>query len=618
VARSFHISRLSPFGPIFEKELRVASRRKRNHLLRVLYLLGLFLLLMLAYLSMRLEGATSVAARMERQNQLGQAFFACFGMFCAIAMGLIGPVLTCTAISAERLHRTLHVLLMTPITSWQIVAGKLCSRLLIAFLLLGLSLPVLALVRLLGGVELQQMLAVMALCTAVAIFCGAIGLFFSSFLNRAYSVLLLSYASLLFLYMFIPFIVALLAVSAGPRSPVISFFTATNPFIAIGFITRLGRFGISNYWMTNVVLHLCGAGVLVLLSSIILRRLSRKEGEGRAEAPPVALEPAPAVVETLNYATTTSVSGRAPRPITAPRESRSVSDNPVLWREVRRPMIARKSMQMICAIVIVGLLLFTYMAMAGARTLGEWEAQIGFAIIFNGLLWLVISVISATAIAQEKESDTWTLLLATPLSARQIVLGKLAGLLRRLLWPFVLIVAHFFIFAVCGIISWSAVACVLWIMVTFNSVWLALGLYLSLRCKKVTFAVIVNLLVPIFFYAAVPLLLAILGALVDRGGDRYPSAMLYYLPYFYLGNVIEALRVDYWRDVWMPGWTNQQYPAETLISTMLTWSLIYIGIASFIVLWTINRFNRIVGRAEQSDLVSLAVPRLAVSTNRAT
>ena len=90
----------------------------------MLYLLGLFLILMFAYLSMRTKGNTSVAARMERQNQLGMVFFACFGMFCAIAMGLIGPVLTCTAIGAERLRQTLHVLLMTPITSWQIVSGK--------------------------------------------------------------------------------------------------------------------------------------------------------------------------------------------------------------------------------------------------------------------------------------------------------------------------------------------------------------------------------------------------------------------------------------------------------------------------------------------------------------
>src|SRR3954453_18396613 len=96
----FTLTSITPFGPIFEKELRVASRRKRNHLLRVLYLLGLFLILMLAYLTMRTNGYVSVAARMERQNQLGMVFFACFGMFCAVAMGLIGPVLTCTAVSS--------------------------------------------------------------------------------------------------------------------------------------------------------------------------------------------------------------------------------------------------------------------------------------------------------------------------------------------------------------------------------------------------------------------------------------------------------------------------------------------------------------------------------------
>src|SRR5438046_2788789 len=40
---------LSPFGPIFGKELRVAARRRRNYLLRVAYLGGLLLFLLLAW-----------------------------------------------------------------------------------------------------------------------------------------------------------------------------------------------------------------------------------------------------------------------------------------------------------------------------------------------------------------------------------------------------------------------------------------------------------------------------------------------------------------------------------------------------------------------------------------
>src|SRR5215217_7886098 len=169
------LSGLSPFGPIFGKELRTAARRKRNYLLRVLYLGGLLLFLLLAYTSTRDENYGGTAAKAQAQEQLGRAFFCFFSLFCAGAMALVGPVVTSTAINGERQAKTLHVLLMTPLTAWQIVSGKLFSRLLTAVTLIGLSLPVLALVRLLGGVEVQQMFGVLALCACVAMVTAAVG-----------------------------------------------------------------------------------------------------------------------------------------------------------------------------------------------------------------------------------------------------------------------------------------------------------------------------------------------------------------------------------------------------------------------------------------------------------
>src|SRR2546423_1211911 len=162
------LSKLSPFGPIFGKELRTTARRKRTYWLRFAYLAVLFLVLLLAYTSTayRSSGYVSVAERAQQEAELGFAFFASISMFCVISLAVISPVLTATAVSAERQHRTLHVLLMTPITSWQIIAGKLFSRMLAALTLIGLSLPVLAVVRLLGGVEVQTMLGVLAVCVA--------------------------------------------------------------------------------------------------------------------------------------------------------------------------------------------------------------------------------------------------------------------------------------------------------------------------------------------------------------------------------------------------------------------------------------------------------------------
>ena len=101
---NLRLAALSPFGPIFGKELRATARRRRNYLLRVLYLAALLLSLLVAWAatSNRVY-STSVSAQAQAQAELGAMFFAFFCMFSAVAMAVIGPVLTSTAISAERL-----------------------------------------------------------------------------------------------------------------------------------------------------------------------------------------------------------------------------------------------------------------------------------------------------------------------------------------------------------------------------------------------------------------------------------------------------------------------------------------------------------------------------------
>src|SRR3954469_15777267 len=93
LASIFH--HLSPFGPIFGKELRTAARRKRNYALRVAYLGGLFLFLLLAWAQTRAMyyygAGWGAAARIQQQEMLGHQFFISFSMFSIIAMFLIGP-----------------------------------------------------------------------------------------------------------------------------------------------------------------------------------------------------------------------------------------------------------------------------------------------------------------------------------------------------------------------------------------------------------------------------------------------------------------------------------------------------------------------------------------------
>lgn len=584
------ITGLSPFGPIFGKELRIASRRKRNHLLRVVYLGGLFLFLLAFYASMpSMTYQGNVAYRMQQQAEMGQAFFATFAVFCICCMGLVAPVLTSTAINSERLGKTLPVLLMTPITSWQIVAGKLFARLLIAFLLIGLSLPVLALVRLLGGVEVSQMFAVICLCTTFAMSCGALGLFYSTLINRAYAVILMSFATMFAIYFLLPTFYSALGftVGAGPRS--ISALVPFNPVInvvtlAVPDVIML-RLGWLQQWLPGVIVQLCMTLVLLIASAAVLRRTARRAGE------PAATATVPPAVQVMTEAASAISS----------KESKPVGNNPVLWREVRRPLTPGWRAE-VTGIVVIGLLLISYAVFGYGEVLMDRDLHIGYSLVFDGIYWLLIAVLSATAIAQEKESDTWTLLLASPISGDAIVFGKLLGIFRRMLWPTCLVAVHFAIFTIAGPITITTFILLLWILITFNTIWATTGLFLSLYMRKVTTAVVVNLMIVVTLFVGMPIVLLIIDEFIG-GREQLPELTLWYMPYAFSISAIEGLSPPFagaYQSYQSPNLPNigRVSPAEFTFAVMVV-GIVHILVSAVILILTMGFFDQIVGRSPQ-------------------
>ncbi len=305
-----------------------------------------------------------------------------------------------------------------------------------------------------------------------------------------------------------------------------------------------------------------------------------------------------------------------------------MSDNPVLWREVRRPLTTRRWQAVLASVLCAGLLLISYAVLADENALDDPEAQVGYAFVFHGLLWLLVSVLSATAIAQEKESDTWTLLLTTPVRGATIVFGKAAGLLRRVMWPFLFAVGHFALFTVTGVISVTSFLLIVWVMVAFNSVWIATGIYLSLRLRKVTFAVILNLLLAVLIYPVVAVVLLVGGELVrNRAGEAYAEQVAWYLPYSYLAIGVEGLDGRYRSSqpeprFWLPrrygfgglragasfDYRAQYVTAWEYLGVVFVVGCVYMGVGGLILLRTARRFDRIVGRAQQDPAAPPAAP----------
>jgi hypothetical protein len=287
-----------------------------------------------------------------------------------------------------------------------------------------------------------------------------------------------------------------------------------NPFWATAFLASGQSRAMAVTWVPCVVSHVVASAVLLAVAALLVRRLARREGEGAGGgiAAPVALEavlPRGAAVPAGDGAKPQAIAGKR-----TARRRRDVSDHPVLWRELRRPLMARRWQRTVGTVICSLMLLWTYSAIGFENGLNREDTQIGYALVFHTLLMLLTCVLAATAIAQEKEGDQWTVLLASPLSGSAIIWGKALGVARRMVWPTALAAAHFFVFRAFGVITQPTFLMVLTVLITFNLIWIATGVALSLRCRKVTVAVIVNLALPVVLYGVVALLLTVAGYVV--------------------------------------------------------------------------------------------------------
>lgn len=128
------------------REVVRASRRWRTYALRAGWAAMLVVLLLGTYQA--LEGAD-----VAELSSLGRERFIGFAIFQMVLVGLVAPVLVGQGIVEERLDGTLDLVAITRLTPSRILIGKLLSRLLVIFLIVMGSFPILALQLQFGGVS---------------------------------------------------------------------------------------------------------------------------------------------------------------------------------------------------------------------------------------------------------------------------------------------------------------------------------------------------------------------------------------------------------------------------------------------------------------------------------
>jgi ABC-type transport system involved in multi-copper enzyme maturation permease subunit len=166
---------LSESNPIVMRDLRVSLRGPRAFIGHGACLVALIAFTLAGYnLAVPGAGATELDPA-EIQGRLGQFYRFVVGAL-IVLVTFMAPALTAASIVSEKQKLTFDLLVTTPMSPAQMLAGKLLSSIAYVLLLLSLSLPALSLCVILGGATLPDVLQTYALLVIEGVLLAAVGL----------------------------------------------------------------------------------------------------------------------------------------------------------------------------------------------------------------------------------------------------------------------------------------------------------------------------------------------------------------------------------------------------------------------------------------------------------
>ncbi|MBI1191206.1 MAG: ABC transporter permease subunit [Tepidisphaera sp.] len=513
-------------GPIVARDVAKSSRRMGTYLTRLAVVGLLLVVLAITYSSaVNMRGFTedgandSNIATLQQLQRVAPALVIATVWFEFVILSLLSVSATSMAICGERQAGTLWALLATPLRTWEIVLGKVLAGGAQMLVLALLPLPVLLAVRIFGGVSASTLAYCAAIVGSTAL-CGLVcGVYASISANRITRAAVSGLALLAFQQFGVPLLGSLVNLLLDTTLMDVRHLPFIMPTFALGW----AAFGQdSPVPGVNLGLMVAGAvawnlgwsGVLFLLSCLRLRSLAAKgrltmdpapSGRGRhrakagkaaktSEAPPEAGD-AGAVAPEGNQRKL----GRATGALEG--TSRVVGEHPVRWRECATPLVTKLSLRVV-----------TWMAFIGFGVLdvaydGVTDSSVHHVVSFLGLLVAVLTTASAASggFPSERESRTLDILLTTPLSARQIVLGKFVGAMRHAWFGVSVIGAHLVLAWVFGNVIWLTLVYAAMVVVPSVAIAAAVGTLIGLGLRTTQKATMASAAALLLTWGGVPL-----------------------------------------------------------------------------------------------------------------
>lgn len=414
------------FGPILAREWMVSPRRASFYAQRTTFVIVLFSLVCTAW---ALMAGIQQVRNLGDLSRFGSMVFQIVMPLELIVTMFLAAVTAASTVSQEKDRRTLILLLLTRLSSSEIVLGKLTSSLIGIVNLIFAALPLLLVISLLGGVNVSQVLLGTLVVLVSSFWCAALSNVFAFWREKTFQTLALTILAIT------GWLAICEAIAAGafPQvstqwaevlSPVRAMWSVCQPISQSSWGSFPG--GAASIYSLFAVFVGC------VCSAIAVARLRvwNPSRQVRVQTP----EP-DEVYDGLSPTSEARVADKRSWKVRAPRK---MWNNPVLWREMctwaygRKLLIIRLSYLLLFAAAVAALYWSVSSGVALQRSrLADELVPISARILapFFAISLVMINALAVNSITNERDGQALDLLLATQITPTQFLIGKLFGVL---------------------------------------------------------------------------------------------------------------------------------------------------------------------------------------------
>ncbi len=430
-------------NPIFDRELTTLLRSGKAFVLLAVYVAVSAAVVLLAW--------PRDASAVLLQGQISRELFAIFAMGQTILLGLLVPAAMGGAMTKEKEGETLDLLLTTPLSSHQILTGKLLSGLAYLLVLLLTSTPVLMLCYLIGGLEWHDVAGLYVHLFPQAVVFGLISLACSVYMHRTHTAIIISYL----------LVGGFALVQAGLWGDGIAYLGSAR--------------------MTAALAASAAAGALLYALALVrirrpfnpVRRAMEEEDVSRQ----VGL-----IIRRDEFPDRLIAPARRTEPM---REGM----NPVLDKELQAEIYGSGSL-FVRLVIQFGLIAsfgaFLWVLSGAVRERSLEHPEYPYFCFLIAYVLIVGPSLATTSFTQEKEFFTIESLALTPIPRRRIVAGKFLAILRVVGALALLNSTCFLIAVLLSSMNFSQIPALLLVAGTTTVFSVSLGMFLSLHSRTTT------------------------------------------------------------------------------------------------------------------------------------